>query len=33
MTNFNEYLNVDDILNKFVDKVFWIWDENYFLQV
>lgn len=30
---FDEFLKENDVLSKFVDKMFWVWDENHRLQV
>ena len=32
IAKFNEFLKEYDVLNKFVVKMFWIWDENHRLQ-
>ena len=29
---FDEFLKKDDVLNKFVGKIFWVWDGNHRLQ-
>lgn len=29
---FDEFINEDDVFNKFVGKMFWVWDENHRLQ-
>ena len=29
---FDESLKEDDVLNKFVGKMFWVWDGNHHLQ-
>ena len=30
---FDEFLKENDVLSKFVDKMFWVWHENHRLQV
>ena len=29
---FDKFIKEDDVLNKFVGKMFWVWDENHRLQ-